>query len=240
MSSSHKCNPLCCIMFLFTFQESGVVRGVLIHWLMLFILTTSLSVSLCPSYLFSTLLLLYLNQTPSIPLSPSLLTHFLLSKEEELEYLTPPVWASRLPIFLPVDHQPARVVMEGEIRRSASPQQPLFFSPSQQHAWCCTVQTEEERMSLSTILLLLSVPPGRRDTTQEQLFSRNASMNAKHVTVFTTLHLPFFLLFSTRKNNFSVAQNYCDFLFTALFSSCFSFFSLVFFEHLEQRTPPSL
>lgn len=129
MSNSHKCNPLCCIMFLFTFQECGVVRGVLIHWLMLFILTTSLCVSLCPSYLFSNLLLLYLNQTPSIPLSPSLLTHF-LSKEEERDYLTPPVWASHLTLFLPVDHQPARVAMEGEICRSTSPQQPLFFSIS--------------------------------------------------------------------------------------------------------------
>ncbi|KAI3353133.1 hypothetical protein L3Q82_019683 [Scortum barcoo] len=34
------------------------------------------------------------------------------AKEEAPEYLTPPVWASHLPIFLPVDHQPARVVME--------------------------------------------------------------------------------------------------------------------------------
>ncbi|KAG7221853.1 hypothetical protein INR49_017029 [Caranx melampygus] len=34
------------------------------------------------------------------------------NQEEELDYLTPPVWASHLPIFLPVDHQPARVVME--------------------------------------------------------------------------------------------------------------------------------
>ncbi|CAI5680546.1 nephronectin a isoform X1 [Oreochromis niloticus] len=34
------------------------------------------------------------------------------NQEEAPDYLTPPVWASHLPIFLPVDHQPARVVME--------------------------------------------------------------------------------------------------------------------------------
>ncbi|XP_073327093.1 nephronectin a [Pagrus major] len=34
------------------------------------------------------------------------------NQEEEPDYLTPPVWDSHLPIFLPVDHQPARVVME--------------------------------------------------------------------------------------------------------------------------------
>lgn len=83
-------------------------------------------------------------------------------------------------------------------------------------------------MSLSTILLLLSVPSGRKDTTQEQLFSGNASMNAEHVTVFTTPHLPFFLSFSTLKNNFSLLKNHYDSLFTALFSSCFSFSSPVF------------
>lgn len=142
MSNSHKCNPLCCIMFLFTFQECGVVRGVLIHWLAVFILTTSLSVSLsfCHSYSFSPLLL-YLQSNP-LPPPPCPLTHFLLSKEEELGYLTPPVWASHLPIFLPVDHQPARVVMEGEIRRLTSPPSGFPSSPSQQHAWCCTVRTE--------------------------------------------------------------------------------------------------
>ncbi|XP_077965201.1 nephronectin a isoform X1 [Gasterosteus aculeatus] len=32
--------------------------------------------------------------------------------QEEPDYLTPPVWGSRLPIFLPVDRLPARVVME--------------------------------------------------------------------------------------------------------------------------------
>lgn len=141
MSNSHKCNPLCCIMFLFTFQECGVVRGVLIQWLVLFVLTTSLSVSLLlSSLLFLRPLLLYLQ---SKPLSPTLPIHsnpFLLFKEEELDYLTPPVWASHLPVFLPVDHQPARVVMEGEILRSS-----IFSSPpSEQHAWCCTVQTAEE------------------------------------------------------------------------------------------------
>ncbi|XP_029352105.1 nephronectin a isoform X2 [Echeneis naucrates] len=32
--------------------------------------------------------------------------------QEELDYLTPPVWASHHPIFLPTDHHRARVVME--------------------------------------------------------------------------------------------------------------------------------
>lgn len=31
-SNSHKRNPLCCIMFLLTFQECTVVRGVLIRY----------------------------------------------------------------------------------------------------------------------------------------------------------------------------------------------------------------
>ncbi|XP_071383394.1 nephronectin a isoform X1 [Centroberyx affinis] len=34
------------------------------------------------------------------------------NQEDALDYLTPPMWDSHLPIFLPVDHQPARVVME--------------------------------------------------------------------------------------------------------------------------------
>ncbi|XP_036971405.1 nephronectin a isoform X1 [Acanthopagrus latus] len=34
------------------------------------------------------------------------------NQEEEPDYLTPPVWDSHLPLFLPVDHRPARGVME--------------------------------------------------------------------------------------------------------------------------------
>lgn len=48
-----------------------------------------------------------------------LLTHFLLPKDETLDYLSP-VWDSLLPLFPPVDHQPAGVVMEGENCWSAS------------------------------------------------------------------------------------------------------------------------
>lgn len=106
---------------LLTFQECGVVRGVLIQWLVLFILTVHLCVSLCLS--FSLFLDCFIfNQTPRHSLSPPCpLTDFLLSKEEELDYLTTPLWASHLPLFLTVDHQPAREVMEGEIRRSTFP-----------------------------------------------------------------------------------------------------------------------
>lgn len=127
MSNSHKYNPLCCIMFLFTFQECDVVRGVL-------------SLSFCPLLLFLQPLLLCLQSKPLLPTLPVHSNPFLLSKEEELDYLTPPVWASHLPVFLPVDHQPARVVMEGEILRSSISSSPA----SEQHAWCCTVQTAEE------------------------------------------------------------------------------------------------
>lgn len=159
-SSSHKCNPLCYTMFLFTFQECGVVRGVLIHCVVLFVLTIS-PVSLCLSLLsflpFTTLSSI---KPPIPPTPPSPLTHFLLSKEEEPDYLTPPVWASHLPIFLPVDHQPTRLVMEGEICRSTSPLSTFSSSyPSQQHAWFCTLQTAEEWMSLWTILSQLPVLP---------------------------------------------------------------------------------
>lgn len=83
MSNSHKCNPLCCIMFPFTFQECGSVRGVLIQWSMLFILTTFLSVSLCRPYLFSTLFTTLSQSNPLHPTFPHpLLTHFLCLKKK--------------------------------------------------------------------------------------------------------------------------------------------------------------
>lgn len=140
--------------------------------------------------------------TSSPPIKPPFfppcpLTHFLLSKEEEPDYLTPPVWDSHLPIFLPVDHQPARGVMEGEIRRSTShptPQAASLLPPhlSNMHgAALCRLRGSECRSRLFPYCFLSS--PSRRGTTQEQLFSRNASMSAEHVTV-TALYifLPFF------------------------------------------------
>lgn len=111
------CNPLCCIMFLFTFQVFGVVRGTLIHWLVAFhthCVSVSLSLFVHPSPL-------YVIQTSNthIPPAPlSLLTQIpFCLKEEVLDYLTPPVWARHHPIFLPVDHQPVGLVTEGEILR---------------------------------------------------------------------------------------------------------------------------
>lgn len=83
MSNSHKCNPLCCIMFLFTFQECGVVRGVLIHWLAVFILTTSLSLCLSPSVILTLSLLYYFifNQTLFPPPHALLPIFFCLKKK---------------------------------------------------------------------------------------------------------------------------------------------------------------
>lgn len=172
MSNSHKCNPLCRIMFLFTFQECGVVRGVLIHWLVLFILTTSLSLPLS-HFLHPLLLCLQSNPNPTptlTPTPPMPLTDFLLSKEEELDYLTPPVWASHLPIFLPVDRQPAREVMEGEIRRSTFPgAASLLAHPSNMHGAALCRLRSECHSQLFFYCFLSST--GIRGTTREQLCS---------------------------------------------------------------------
>lgn len=120
MSNSHKCNPLCRIMFLFTFQECGLVGGVLISSLgRCFSFSLHLFLPLPPlNHLIS-------NQTPTPPQSQLLNScppnDLLLPKEEELDYLTPPVWASHLAIFLPVDQRPATRVTEGETCFSSWP-----------------------------------------------------------------------------------------------------------------------
>lgn len=90
------------------------------------------NISLCLPLSFLFILHPLTTESQSNPLYPTLPipSNPFFSKEEELDYFTPPVWASHLTIFLPVDHQPARVAMEGEIRRSTSPQQPLFLSIS--------------------------------------------------------------------------------------------------------------
>lgn len=71
MSNSHKRNPLCCIMFLPTFQECTVVRGVLIRY---FSFSLHLSLSLIHSVLP---LPLHLKSTAP-PLHPYPLTIFFL------------------------------------------------------------------------------------------------------------------------------------------------------------------
>lgn len=120
MSNSHKCNPLCRIMFLFTFQECGLVGGVLISSL-----GRCFSFSLHLFLPLPTLNHLISNQTPTPPQSQLLNScppnDLLLPKEEELDYLTPPVWASHLAIFLPVDQRPATWVTEGETCFSSWP-----------------------------------------------------------------------------------------------------------------------
>lgn len=83
-------------------------------------------------------------------------------------------------------------------------------------------------MSLSTVLLQLPRPPlGRRDTTQEQFFSGNASMNVKHATVFTSF-------FHSLRNSFSAPKSHHD--FSLLLCPLLLLFSS---ELLEQRAPPS-
>lgn len=118
MSNSHKCNPLCRIMFLFTFQECGLVGGVLISSL-----GRCFSFSLHLFLPLPTLNHLISNQTPtqSQLLNSCPPNDLLLPKEEELDYLTPPVWASHLAIFLPVDQRPATRVTEGETCFSSWP-----------------------------------------------------------------------------------------------------------------------
>lgn len=81
--------------------------------------------------------------SPAHPFPSSPLTHFLLFKEEALDYLTPPVWTSHLPIFLPMDHQPAGVVTEGEILRSTSPQQLPFCPLAACNVWLMHLRRSE-------------------------------------------------------------------------------------------------
>lgn len=85
MSNSHKCNPLCRIMFLFTFQECGVVRGVLIHVLVPFILTPSLSPSFSP-------LLTTLSSIKPQPSPPQLPSHPTMCLQMIFFYLKKRSW----------------------------------------------------------------------------------------------------------------------------------------------------
>lgn len=122
MSNSHKCNPLCYIMFLFTFQECGVVRGVLIRYF-----TFSLHLPL--SFSLSFILLSLYRSTPP-PLHPYPLTNFSVQpKEDAPDYFPPHLWAAHLPLFRTVDHQPGSRVMEGETQ----PTFPQAASPLAQH-----------------------------------------------------------------------------------------------------------
>lgn len=126
------------------------------------------------------------------------------------------MWDSHLPIFPPVDHQPARVVMEGEICQSTSPPAPSVppHISIMHGAALRGLRRNKCHSQLFSSCFLSSL--GRRDTNQEQLFKRNASTNAKHVIVYTTLHLPLFLSLSTLKNCFSVPKTYHNFLFISL------------------------
>lgn len=207
-------------MFLFTFQECSVVRGVLIHWLVPFLKILSLSPS--PSVLLTHFTTSCQSNPPLpfLPLPSSSLTHFLLSKEEALDYLTPPVWASHLPIFLPVDHQPARVVMEGEIR-STSPRQLLFFPLGNMHgaAQCDLRRTKCHSQLFSSCFRSV---PGRGGTTQEQLFSRRKTARVPSMLQFLPLSPPFLYPFYP-EYSFSVQKSHHEFLFPASSSSSFSF-----------------
>ena len=190
----------------------------------------SLSFSLCLFVLFIHPPLFNPSQSnPRYPQSHPLLsslTHFLLSKEEELDYLTPPVWASHLPIFLPVDHQPAGVVMEGEIHRSTSSPPSGFPPPPPPVMHGAALCEPEDWMSISVNSSLLSVVR-HPETPQERLFRRSASMNAKHVMVFTTPPLPLFL------STLGTRQPSQSSLHCLLRPSCF--LSSFFFEHLKKK-----
>lgn len=105
------------------------------------------------------------------------------------------------------------------------PQQLLFFpiSATCMVLHCAGLRRSECHSQLFSYCFLSS--PGRRDTTQEQLFSRNASMNAKHVTVFTTLHQPLFLSLSTLEKHFQYQRGIMIFFFPYCSAP---FFSLIF------------
>lgn len=161
MFNSHKCNPLCCIMSLFTFQECGIVRGVLIHWCFSFSLCPSLCLS--PSVFFH-LLWLNLNPTDSL-LTPLILVDPLLClKKKSRTIWTHQCGPVTLLSFFPwtISHP----VYWWRVRFVDLP--PVSgFSSSQpkQHAW----QNEEE---LSVFSLA-----GRMDTRQQQLFAPAWSMS---------------------------------------------------------------
>lgn len=122
-----------------------------------------------------------------------------------------------------MDHQPARVAMEGEIRRSRPPlpaSPPLHLSNMHGAALCGLRSECRSRLSL-----LLTASAGRRDTGRERLLSRNTSMNES-----TALQLPLFLSPSTpgkekvpgSHHNFFLYRSAPFFFFTFLPSFFFS------------------
>lgn len=141
-------------------------------------------------------LYLFISINPPPPLSSD---PFLLSEEEERAYLTPPVWASHLSLFLPVDHHPApRLVVEGEICANRAPSL---------HAWRAVHTTT---VNVKYFLLFTWCKSHRKAA-----LSTNIRRTAKHATVFTTLLSPAVFL--------SAPQPFCSFLFFSDTSrqSCF-------------------
>lgn len=106
------------------------------------------------SILFS-LYHLILSQPPPM-LHPYPLTNFFLQpKEDTPDYFPPRLWATHLPLFRTVDHQPAPRVMEGETQ----PTFPQVASPLAQHGdmhggglgggggGCCFLSDPEQLLS---------------------------------------------------------------------------------------------
>lgn len=185
-SNSHKCNPLCCIMLLFTFQVFGVVRGTLIHWFVAFH-THCVSVSLS---LFVHPLPLYIIQISNTHLPPaplSLLTHipiFLLFKRRG-PGLFNPTSVGPSSSYLSSCEPSASGISDGGWDSSIKPPHSSFSTVPWHPAWCSLYAPEEAWMSLPAVFLL-SVVCHRWGAT-ETCPSAEMLMNAEHVTVVTAL-----------------------------------------------------
>ncbi len=124
-------------------------------------ISLSLCPSFCPPHSDSTFLPLYLQSNP-FPL-PRLPSNPLSFVQRRRAGLFNPTSVGQSPSYLSSCGPSAGENSDGGWDLSISlPLGSVSPFPSQQRAWCCPVQTEEEWMSLSTIFLWLPVSPWQK------------------------------------------------------------------------------